>query len=50
MANFCVTWSKFTMHKKHDINRDAPYHQDAPYLWVFGIIVDANTLCFPGTM
>ncbi|HEY3142110.1 MAG TPA: hypothetical protein VGJ86_13325 [Acidimicrobiales bacterium] len=38
MAKLNITWNKFTVHKKHDIDRDAPY------LWVFGIIVDANTL------
>ncbi len=33
MAKFCVIWTKFTVHKKHDIDRDAPY------LWVFGILL-----------
>lgn len=38
MAKLNITWSKFTVHKKHDVDRDAPY------LWVFGIVVDGNTL------
>lgn len=38
MAHFNVQWSQFTVHKKHDIDRDAPY------LWVFGIVVDFDTL------
>lgn len=54
MAQLSVTWSKFTVHKKHDIDRDAPY------LWVFGILVDVNTIkskdyvitrpCVPGNL
>lgn len=38
MSNLCITWNKFTVHKKHDIDRDRPY------LWVFGVLVDVNTL------
>lgn len=47
MSRFMVDWGRFTVEKKHDIDRDAPY------LWVFGIVVDlpriANTLNPPGT-
>jgi hypothetical protein len=38
MAKLSVTWNNFTVHKKHDVDRDRPY------LWVFGIIIDAKTL------
>jgi hypothetical protein len=38
MAKLSVTWNNFTVHKKHDVDRDRPY------LWVFGIVVDAKTL------
>jgi hypothetical protein len=38
MAKLSVTWNNFTVHKKHDVDRDRPY------LWVFGIVIDAETL------
>jgi hypothetical protein len=38
MGSLSVTWDKFTVHKKHDVDRDRPY------LWVFGIVIDANTI------
>ena len=38
MATFSVTWDKFKVHQKHDIDRDRPY------LWVFGIVIDSNTI------
>jgi hypothetical protein len=39
MANtFKVTWTEFTVLKKHDVDRDKPY------LWVFGIVVDATSI------
>jgi hypothetical protein len=38
MAQFSVKWTDFTVHKKHDVDRDKPY------LWVFGIVIDANTI------
>lgn len=38
MANLSITWNKFTVHKKHDVDRDRPY------LWVFGVLIDAKTL------
>lgn len=38
MATFKVNWTKFTVVKKHDIDRDKPY------LWVFGIVVDAQAI------
>jgi hypothetical protein len=38
MSQLSIKWNKFTVHKKHDIDRDAPY------LWVFGVLVDADTL------
>jgi hypothetical protein len=38
MATFNVRWNTFTVHKKHDIDRDKPY------LWVFGIVVDVTRL------
>jgi len=39
MANtFKVTWTDFTVLKKHDVDRDKPY------LWVYGIVVDAATI------
>jgi hypothetical protein len=38
MAKFSVNWDKFTVLKKHDVDRDAPY------LWVIGVLVDVNTL------
>ena len=39
MANtFKVTWTDFTVLKKHDVDRDKPY------LWVYGIVVDATSI------
>jgi len=38
MGSLSVTWDKFTVHKKHDVDRDRPY------LWVFGIVIDLNTI------
>jgi hypothetical protein len=38
MATFTVRWTNFTVLKKHDIDRDKPY------LWVFGIVVDATSM------
>jgi hypothetical protein len=38
MAKLSVTWNNFTVHKKHDVDREHPY------LWVFGIVIDAKTL------
>jgi len=38
MGTFSITWNRFTVHKKHDIDRDRPY------LWVFGIVIDADTV------
>lgn len=38
MAKLSVNWRDFTVHKKHDVDRDRPY------LWVFGIVIDARTL------
>lgn len=38
MSRFLVDWSRFTVEKKHDIDRDAPY------LWVFGIVVDLDRI------
>lgn len=38
MSKLDITWSNFTVHKKHDIDRDKPY------LWVYGLVIDANTL------
>ena len=39
MANtFKITWTDFTVLKKHDVDRDKPY------LWVYGILVDAATI------
>jgi hypothetical protein len=38
MAIFTVKWTNFTVLKKHDIDRDKPY------LWVFGIVVDVNSI------
>jgi hypothetical protein len=38
MAKLSVTWNNFTVHRKHDVDRDRPY------LWVFGIVIDAKTL------
>lgn len=38
MPTFDVNWTKFTVHKKHDIDRDKPY------LWVYGIVIDVDTL------
>jgi len=35
---FKVTWTDFTVLKKHDVDRDKPY------LWVYGIVVDAATI------
>jgi hypothetical protein len=37
-ATFKVTWTNFTVLKKHDVDRDKPY------LWVFGIVVDATSI------
>jgi hypothetical protein len=37
-ATFKVTWTDFTVLKKHDVDRDRPY------LWVFGIVVDATSI------
>jgi hypothetical protein len=37
-ATFKVTWTDFTVLKKHDVDRDKPY------LWVFGIVVDATSI------
>jgi hypothetical protein len=37
-ATFRVTWTDFTVLKKHDVDRDKPY------LWVFGIVVDATSI------
>jgi hypothetical protein len=37
-TKFQVTWTDFTVLKKHDIDRDKPY------LWVFGIVVDAKSI------
>jgi hypothetical protein len=37
-ATFRVTWTDFTVLKKHDIDRDKPY------LWVFGIVVDRTSI------
>lgn len=37
-ATFKVTWTDFTVLKKHDIDRDKPY------LWVFGVVVDATSI------
>lgn len=39
MANtFKITWTDFTVLKKHDVDRDKPY------LWVYGIVVDATSI------
>jgi len=38
MSKLSITWNKFTVHKKHDAD------QDTPYVWVFGIVVDVDTL------
>jgi hypothetical protein len=38
MTPFTVKWSSFEVIKKHDIDRDKPY------LWVFGIVVDATSI------
>jgi hypothetical protein len=38
MAKFTVKWTDFTVLKKHDVDRDKPY------LWVFGIVIDANSI------
>ena len=38
MTTFTVKWTNFTVLKKHDIDRDKPY------LWVFGIVVDATSM------
>ena len=37
-AKFTVKWTDFTVLKKHDVDRDKPY------LWVFGIVVDATSI------
>jgi hypothetical protein len=38
VGQLAISWDRFTVHKKHDIDRDAPY------LWVFGIRVDLDAL------
>lgn len=44
MSEFCVDWSRFEVERKHDIDRDAPY------LWVFGVVVDAERIRLAATL
>ena len=34
MGKLTTFWTHFEVEKKHDVDRDAPY------IWVFGIVVD----------
>lgn len=38
MDTLTVKWTDFTVLKKHDVDRDKPY------LWVFGIVIDGDTV------
>jgi hypothetical protein len=38
MTTFSIEWDRFTVLKKHDIDKDLPY------LWMFGIVVDAKSV------
>lgn len=42
MSEFVVDWTRFEVERKHDIDRDAPY------LWVFGVVVDVARVAAVG--